>query len=156
MGLHWAEQSIEIEAPRETCFEAITDYETFPRWQDAVLETEVLDRHPGGLGRRVRLVVDAKARTVHYTLRYHYERPRRIWWDFLEGEPIRAVEGEYRFEERDGFTAATYRLGVDPGVPVPGFLARRLNKQVMRRSVTELKREAERRASAGGGEPGRT
>ena len=32
-------------------------------------------------------------------------------------------------------------------MPVPGFLARRLEREMMKRSVEDLKREAERRAS---------
>ena len=43
MGLNWAEHTVEIDAPIETCFDAITDYETFPSWQGAVVDTEVLD-----------------------------------------------------------------------------------------------------------------
>jgi len=36
-GLNWAEHTIEIDAPIETCFEAIVDYESFPEWQRAVV-----------------------------------------------------------------------------------------------------------------------
>ena len=49
MGLNWAEHSEEIDAPVETCFDAIVDYESFPRWQDAVDSVEVLARTPDGL-----------------------------------------------------------------------------------------------------------
>ena len=143
MGVNWAEQSIEIEAPPEACFDAITDYESFPEWQDAVLATEVLERYPDGLGKVVELHVDAKVREIRYMLRYHYDRPRRVWWDFIEADGVEHIEGEYLFEPRDGATLATYRLGIDAGVPVPGMLARRLNKGVMRRSVEDLKRRAE-------------
>jgi uncharacterized membrane protein len=145
LGVHWAEQSIEIEAPPEACFEAITEYETFPEWQDAVLSTAVLERYDGGLGKLVEVHVDAKFREVTYTLHYHYDRPRRIWWDFVEGEGVRGIDGEYLFEPRDGATLATYRLGIDPGVPVPGIVARKLNEGVMRRSVDDLKRRVEGR-----------
>jgi uncharacterized membrane protein len=145
MGVHSAEQQIEISVPPEVCFEAITDYETFTEWQQPVRAVEVLDRYPDGLGRTVELTVDAKVREVHYRLRYHYDRPHRIWWDFLEGRGIEHIEGEYLFEPIEDGTLATYRVGIDPGVRVPGFLARRLNEGVMRSSVEELKAEAERR-----------
>ncbi len=56
MGLNWAEHTVEIEAPIQTCFDAITDYETFPSWQSAVVDTEVLDWDEQGRGKRVRLV----------------------------------------------------------------------------------------------------
>jgi uncharacterized membrane protein len=149
MGISRAEQSIEIAAPPEACFEAIVDYETFPEWQEAVVSTDVLDRYEDGLGKLVELRVDAKVRQVRYRLRYHYERPARVWWEFVEGDGIEYIEGEYLFEPRDGGTLATYRLGIDAGAPVPGFIARRLNEGVMRRSVRDLKGEAERRSGGG-------
>jgi uncharacterized membrane protein len=148
VSLQWAEQSAEISAPAESCFETITDYESFPRWQAAVEATEVIDRHSDGLGRRVRFEVDAKLRRVRYTLDYSYEPPVRVWWDFVEGEGVANLEGDYAFEEHDELTLATYRVGLDAGVPVPGLVARSLSRGAMRRSVQELRREAEARAAA--------
>ena len=144
--MNWAEQAIEVAAPPQACFEAITDYETFTAWQDAVIATDVLERYDDGLGKLVEVHVDAKFRQVRYRLHYHYEPPRRVWWDFVEGDGVKAIEGEYLFEPDGEATRATYRLGIDPGVPVPGLIARTLNRSVMRRSVEDLKREAERRA----------
>jgi hypothetical protein len=143
VGINWAEQQLEIDATQEACFAAIVDFETYPEWQTAVLDTEVIDRYEDGLGRRVRLKVDAKLRTVTYVLHYHYNRPRKLWWDFVEGDGVKHIEGEYVFEEAGDGTRATYKLGVDVGIPVPGPIARRLNEEVMRRSIEDLKVRAE-------------
>jgi uncharacterized membrane protein len=144
MGISWGEQSVRIEAPPEQCFDAIVDYESFPEWQDAVISTDVLERYRDGLGKVVEVHVDAKFRRVRYRLHYHYDRPNRVWWDFVEGDGVEDVEGEYSFEPSDGGTLATYRLGIDAGVPIPGLIARRLNAGVMRRSVEDLRRRVER------------
>lgn len=148
MGVHRAEQSAEIGAAPEACFEAITDYESFPEWQDAVETAAVLERYPDGLGEVVRFEIDAKVKRISYTLRYHYDRPTRIWWEFITGEGVGQVEGEYLLDPVDDGkrTMATYRLGIDPGIPVPGLIARRLNQGVMRRSVSDLREEVGRRA----------
>jgi carbon monoxide dehydrogenase subunit G len=147
LGLHSAEQSESITAPPAACFDALCDYESYPRWQQAVESVEVLERDTAGRGSLVRFEIDAMVRRVSYTLNYNYERPGRIWWDMAEGD-VAGVEGEYLLEpEGDGGTLATYRLGIDPGVPVPGLIARRLTKGVMRRSVTDLRDEVERRAA---------
>jgi hypothetical protein len=54
------------------------------------------------------------------------------------------VEGEFTFEPQSpGSVTATYRLGIDPGVPLPGLIARRLTGGVMRRAVEDLKRRVE-------------
>lgn len=147
LGIHRAEHSSDVDATPGTCFEAITDYESFPAWQQAVERIEVLDRDERGLGRRVRVEVDAKAKRIGYTLDYSYEPPARVRWEFVEGDGVELIEGEFVFEALDGGdrTRATYRLGIDPGVAVPGFLARRLSGGVMRRSLEDLRREAERR-----------
>ena len=147
MGLNRGEHTTEIAASPETCFEAIVDYETFPDWQAAVKGIEVLERYPDGLGKLVEVRVDAKFRQVTYRLHYHYDRPRRVWWDFIEGDGVEDVVGEFVFEPAGDGTRATYRLGIDAGIPIPGLIARRLNREVLKRSVEDLKREAERRAT---------
>lgn len=144
MGKRRAEHSIVVEAPPQACFEAITDYASFPDWQSAVKDVEVLSRDADGRGRDVRFTIDAKLRTVHYTLAYSYEPPHSITWDYVEGD-VKDVDGEYVFEDRrDGTTLATYSLAIDPGVWLPGPLSKVLTEQVMRRSVEDLKRRVER------------
>jgi uncharacterized membrane protein len=143
MGKKRAEHSMVIEAPPQACFEAITEYDSFPDWQAAVKEVEVLSRDAEGRGRDVRFAIDAKVKTVHYTLAYSYEAPHLITWDFVEGD-VKDVDGEYVFEDqRDGTTLATYSLAIDPGVWLPGPVSKVLTEQVMKRSVEDLKRRVE-------------
>jgi uncharacterized membrane protein len=149
MGLNWAEHTVEIDAPIETCYAAIIDYETFPAWQGAVVDTEVLDWDKKGRGKRVRLFVDAKVRKVDYTLDYSYDEPERIEWDFVEGNGINAADGHYLFEDLgNDRTRATYKLGLEVGIPLPGPVARRAHKSTLKGSVEDLKKEAERRAAS--------
>ena len=78
-----------------------------------------------------------------YTLDYSYEEPHLITWDYVEGD-VREIGGEYVLEDLgDGTTLATYTLRIDPGVWLPGPLAKVLNDQVMRRSVEDLKARVE-------------
>jgi uncharacterized membrane protein len=152
MGMSWAEHSVEIDAPIETCFDAIVDYESFHGWQDAVDSVDVLSRTSDGLGEEVRLYVDAKIRKIDYVLRYRYDRPTEIQWDFVEGNGMRDVDGVYTFEElAPDRTRATYKLGADPEIPVPGMVLKRTHRALVKRSVEDLRKEAERRAAA---EPG--
>src|SRR5215208_4867144 len=135
--------SLMIEAEPGVCFDAITDYETFPEWQAAVKEVDVLSVDDEGRGRDVRFHIDAKVRQVSYTLRYSYERPHSITWDYVDGD-VKSVDGEYVFEDqRDGTTKATYSLDINPGVWLPGRVKKMLTDQVMKRSVEDLKRRVE-------------
>jgi carbon monoxide dehydrogenase subunit G len=153
MGLQWAEHTIEIAATPDEVFDAITDYETFPEWQSAVVGTEVTETDKKTkLGEVVKYDVDAKIRTIHYTLRYHYERPGKIWWDFVEGQGINKLDGGYEIVESDGGTAATYKVGIDVS-GVPGPLLKRAHKGTIKKANEDLKAEAERRAGDAQGEP---
>jgi ribosome-associated toxin RatA of RatAB toxin-antitoxin module len=137
--------SLVIAAEPAACFAEITDYETFPQWQAAVKDVDVLARDEQGRGRDVRFAIDAKVRQVSYTLRYSYQEPRLITWDYLDGD-VKSVDGQFMFEDQqDGTTRATYTLDIDPGVWLPGRVKKMLADQVMKRSVEDLKRRVERR-----------
>jgi uncharacterized membrane protein len=138
-----AEQQIVVEGTPQDCFDALVGYESFPDWQRAVKSVEILSRDGDGRGRDVAFVIDAKVRTIRYTLRYSYEPPHRISWDYVEGD-VKDVDGEMVLEDQgDGTTLATYSLALDPGVWLPGPLQKVLNDQVMKGSVEDLKKRVE-------------
>ncbi len=143
MGAKRAERQIEIEATPKECFEALIQYETFPEWQRAVKATEVVTRYRDGKGKEVEFEIDAKIKTVRYTLDYSYEEPHLVSWRYVEGD-VKDVEGEFVLEDRgDGTTLATYALRLDPGVWMPGRLADLLNEQVMQGVMEDLKHRVE-------------
>ncbi len=138
-----AERQIVIDDTPRACFDALVDYESFPDWQRAVKSVEVLARDEEGRGRDVEFRIDAKVRAVRYVLRYSYEPPEWIGWEFVEGD-VKDVSGEFVLEQADdGVTLATYRLGLDPGVWLPGPVMKVLRDQVMKGAVDDLKRRAE-------------
>lgn len=143
MGAKRAERQIQIEATPKECFDALLAYETFPEWQRAVKGTEVLSRHKDGKAKEVEFEIDAKVKTVRYTLDYSYEEPHLVTWRYEEGD-VKDVDGEFVLEDRgDGTTLATYALRIDPGVWMPGRLADLLNEQVMAGVMEDLKRRVE-------------
>jgi uncharacterized membrane protein len=138
-----AEQQIVVKGSPQDCFDALVDYESFPEWQRAVKSVDVVTRDGDGRGEEVAFEIDAKVRTIHYRLRYSYEPPHRIAWEYVEGD-VKDVDGEMVLEDRgDGTTLATYSLALDPGVWLPGPLQKVLNDQVMKGSVEDLKRRVE-------------
>jgi hypothetical protein len=139
-----AEHSAEIEAAREVCFAALLEYEAFPDWQRAVKETRVLDRDDEGRGRDVEFVIDARIKQVRYVLRYSYEPPGWIGWEYVEGD-VKDVGGEFVLDQAgDGVTLATYRIALDPGVWLPGPIKKVLTDQVMKGAIDDLRRRVTR------------
>jgi uncharacterized membrane protein len=144
VGKKHAEHQVVIDGSPQACFDALTDYDTFPDWQKSIRTVEVVSRDKQGRGSEVAFEIDAIVRQISYRLQYHYEEPHRISWDYLGGD-IKSVDGEYVFEDNgDGTTLATYQLALDPGVWIPGPIATKLREQVMQRSMDELKTRVEK------------
>jgi ribosome-associated toxin RatA of RatAB toxin-antitoxin module len=138
VSAHRAEHTVFAAARPQACFDAVTDFAAYPEWASSVIRATSLERDPDV----VEFVTDVRVRRIRYVLRYHYDEPRRVWWDYVEGD-ARSVEGEYRFEPAGGGTALTYRLAIDPGRLVPAPVRRLLVETVMKGSVHDLKKRVE-------------
>jgi ribosome-associated toxin RatA of RatAB toxin-antitoxin module len=137
-------RAADIDAPPQACFDALIDYESLPRWQGTVREVRVLERDERGRGSVVEYVVDARVKTVRYTLRQIYDEPRRVGSEYLGGD-FRDFAGEWRFEEAGpGRTRAELDLRIDPGRFVPSIVRSAISDAVMRRALSDLKSYVER------------
>jgi hypothetical protein len=138
-----AERQIRIGGSPQECFDAMVDYDGFPDWLRTVRSCEVISRDKRDRGERVRFEIDAKLKTLHYTLDYRYEEPHLVTWRYVEGD-VRDVDGELVLEDvGDGTTLATYALRIDPGVWLPGRVSDMLSSQVMHGVLEDLKKHVE-------------
>lgn len=132
-------RSAVVDAPPETCFDALTDYEHLPEWQSSVEAVRVLERDDEGRGRVVEYVVDARVRKVRYRLRQVYERPRRLGSEYLGGD-FRDFAGEWRFAPLDdGRTEVELEVRLDPGRLVPGPVRKLIARVVIRGALNDLR-----------------
>jgi hypothetical protein len=138
-----AERQIEVEGTPQQCFDALTDFGTYPHWQEAVKACAVETRDRQGRGRRVQFQLEAELNSISYTLDYSYEEPHLVAWDFVEGD-VGGIDGEFVLEERgDGTTLATYALRIEPGMWMPDKIALVLRDRLMEHSVENLKARVE-------------
>lgn len=141
-----AEGSILIEAPLEDIVEVIEDYEAYPEWAD-VRRVEVRQRGDGGRPLEVAFEVDVPVLgKSSYTLRYRYAQgDTAISWTSIEAHgAVRDVRGEYLLDELpDGDTKVTYRLAVELGALVPGFIRTEGATRVIENALERLKRRVE-------------
>jgi carbon monoxide dehydrogenase subunit G len=141
-----AEGSIVIAAPLEDVMEVIEDYEAYPDWAD-VRSVEVRQRGEGGRATEVAFEVDVPVLgKASYTLTYRYAPgDTGLSWTTSEARgAIRDIRGEYLLDERSELeTEVTYRLGVELGVLVPGFLRAEGAKRVIENALEKLKRRVE-------------
>jgi uncharacterized membrane protein len=141
-----AEGSIVIDAPLEDVMEVIEDYEAYPEWAE-VQRVEVMQRIEGGRATEVAFEVDVPVLgKASYTLAYTYAPgDTGLSWITKEARgAIRDIRGEYLLDElEDDSTKVTYRLAVELGVLVPGFLRTEGAKRVIENALQRLKRRVE-------------
>jgi uncharacterized membrane protein len=135
--------SIDIEAGAEAIFEVATDFESYPEWNANIKKVEVRETDADGRPAKVWFKVDAKVKTVEYTLEYDYsDAPQSFSWDLVDGD-VKQLRGSYVFDEFDDVTDVTYELEIDPGFPLPGLLRRQAEKQITRGALQDLKKRVE-------------
>ncbi|MFI5393469.1 MAG: SRPBCC family protein [Myxococcota bacterium] len=141
-----AEGSIVIEAPLEDVMEVIEAYESYPEWAD-VRTVDVRQRGEGNRATEVAFEVDVPVLgKAAYTLSYQYAPgDTGLSWVTTEARgAIRDIRGEYLLDElSESETKVTYRLGVEIGVLVPGFLRTEGAKRVIENALEKLKRRVE-------------
>jgi ribosome-associated toxin RatA of RatAB toxin-antitoxin module len=134
---------VEIQAPRQACFDALLDAERLPQWQRALRSARVLERDDEDRPAVLEYEVDARVKTVRYRIRQRYFPPDRIASEYLGGD-FRDFGGEWRFEALgDARTRVELDLVIDPGRLVPGPVRSLIGDAVMRRALADLKAHLE-------------
>jgi ribosome-associated toxin RatA of RatAB toxin-antitoxin module len=138
-------ESIDVAASSEEIFEVATDFESYPEWNGAMKRVEVKERDDEGRATKVFFEVDARLKTVRYTLSYDYSNaPEGFSWSLLEGD-VKRLRGAYSFDEFDDVTEVSYELELDPGFPVPGIFRRQAERELKKAALDELKDRVESR-----------
>jgi carbon monoxide dehydrogenase subunit G len=140
------EGSIVVEASAAEIMDVLTDYEAYPDWAEVKTAT-VVERGEGGLGTKVTFEVDVPmlGRT-EYTLAYRYAPgDAGLSWVTTEARgSVSNIAGEYLLDELDGRqTKVTYRLSVELGVLLPGFIRTQGARRVIDSALEGLKRRVE-------------
>jgi len=129
-----AEGSIVIDAPLEDVMEVLEDYEAYPQWAEVRTAEVAFEVDVPVLGKAT------------YTLTYRYAPgDTGLSWVTKEARgAIRDIRGEYLLNEvPDSGTKVTYRLAVEIGVLVPGFVRTEGAKRVIENALERLKRRVE-------------
>ena len=137
--------TIDVEGTTDDIFGVATDFPAYPEWNSNIKKVEVKETDDEGRATKVWYEVDAKVKTVRYTLAYDYSNaPESFSWDLVDGD-VKALSGSYSFDEFDDVTEVSYETTIDPGFPVPGFLKRQGEKQIVKGALQDLKKRVESR-----------
>lgn len=135
-----------IEASVAEVMDVLTDFEAYPEWAE-VKSARVLERGAGGVGTKVAFEVDVPVLgRASYTLAYRYapDDGGMSWISTEARGAVSNISGEYLLTEIDDHeTKVIYRLAVDLGVLLPGFVRTKGEKRVIGNALEALKRRVE-------------
>lgn len=138
--------SIHIDADKAAIMAVITDFASYPDWSGEIRVCEVRETGADGRATKVYLEVVAAIISAKYTLGYTYAPDNGgMSWTFVEGGPIRDLQGSYELVSDGAGTTVTYRVSIDPGIPIMGFLRRQGEKKVIDGALKGLKKRVESR-----------
>ena len=141
------EGSTTIAASAADIMVVITDFESYPEWND-MKSVNVLNRDVQGRGTEVAFEVDAPMiGELKYTLAYSYgANDGGVSWTTKEiTGKVKDINGEYALDELDeDETKVTYRVTVQLGISLPGFLKKQADKQIIKQGLDNLKKRVER------------
>jgi ribosome-associated toxin RatA of RatAB toxin-antitoxin module len=138
--------SIQIGAPAADVMAVIADLPAYPQWTGEVKQAEVLEQDPAsGRAARVRLSIDSGALRDRQVLDYTFDGDRAVRWTLVEGDMLRSLEGSYVLTPAEGGSATTveYSLAVDAKIPLFGMMKTKIEKVIIDRALTGLKKRVE-------------
>lgn len=139
------EGEIEILARPEEIMAVISDFQAYPDWAEGIRSADVRARDAGGRGTEVAFEFSALGFSASYTLLYEYvPDDGGVRWTTKEASgAVKDITGEYEVEPLNGDTRVTYRLAVEPAMPLPGFLRRQADRRAIKSALEGLKRRVE-------------
>jgi ribosome-associated toxin RatA of RatAB toxin-antitoxin module len=134
-----------VQATPERCIGVVCDVEAYPQWVADMKDVRVLERDGEGKALVVAFRAGAFGRSTSYVLAYDYsELPAKVSWSQRDGDITRSLDGSYEFVPTpEGGTEVVYQLAIDLRVPVPGFVRRRAEAQILHAALRDLKSRVE-------------
>ena len=135
--------SIDIAARPEAVLGVITDFEAYPQWTGEVKDARIEERDDAGRATKVWFRMDAGALRDEHTLAYEYPADGEVRWTLVASNMMRALDGSYVVAATEAGSHVTYQLAVDVKLPMVGLLKRKVEKLIIDRALSGLKKRVE-------------
>jgi coenzyme Q-binding protein COQ10 len=137
-----AHKSIEINAPVETVWKVITDYERYPEFL-ADAKRVVIRKRTGNVV-ELENEISIVGTSVKYTLKMVEDGPKQVTWSFVSGAFMKSNDGSWKLEAIDGGkTRAHYAIDVGVGMLVPKTIVNALVESGLPKMLESFKLRAE-------------
>jgi ribosome-associated toxin RatA of RatAB toxin-antitoxin module len=118
-----AKAEIDINAPLETVYDVITDFESYPEFLGETKEVEILESNAKSAKVLFKINI---IRKVIYTLEIKMAAPKSVTWHLLEGDLMKKNSGKWKLSEKKGGTNAHYEIDMQFTGLVPKAVSNKL------------------------------
>jgi len=135
------EGTTQIDATPEDVMAVLTDFAAYPKWA-GIKKVEVKKKDSKGRGSEVYMEVAQMGVEAKYTLAYKYAAKDggMSWTTKSASGAVKDINGEYSLEPSGDRTKVTYRTTLDLAIPLPGFMKRQAEKQIVNTALGGLKK----------------
>lgn len=138
MGVTSSSRTFEIDASPEQVMAAIAAVDRLPEWSGPHKSVVIESTHPDGRPHRVRMTVSIIGITDEQVVDYLWNGNESMSWSLVESTQQNVQDGSYVLTADGDTTKIEFKLAIDPKIPLPGFMIRRVEKQAMDTAVKGL------------------
>jgi Polyketide cyclase / dehydrase and lipid transport len=120
-------REIVIEASPEEILDVIGDMDSLTEWSEPHQSAEVLDKDKDGRPLKVKMKVKAAGITDEQVVAYTWNG-NVVSWTLISSGQQRSQDASYTLTPDGDKTKVTFKISVDPVVPLPGFVLKRAIK----------------------------
>lgn len=128
-----------IEASRQEVLAVMLDVESLPEWSAAHRESVVLERDDEGRPLLSRAIVSAVGVVDTTVIRFRYYDDG-YGWSLVNSSQQRSQEARYTLRDDVAGTRVRFDITMDPKLPVPGFILRRITRTLVDTATEGLRR----------------
>jgi len=138
-----ATRSIEVGAPLDRVLATLRDVGSQVQWVPEIRESEVLSRNTDGSPATARFRASTPVGTDEYTLAYQH-RDDGLSWSLVQGRLQSGQDARYDVRRLDDDrTEVSFDLRITHGLPLPGFVRRRVVTGLVMSTLKGLKKHLE-------------
>jgi ribosome-associated toxin RatA of RatAB toxin-antitoxin module len=133
-------REVVIEASPEEILDVIADVESTPSWSSQYQSAEVLEAHDDGRPKRVRMQVKSVGITDEQVVEYPWTDTSASWTLVRAGQ-LKSQDASYTLSPDGDKTKVKFDITIDPSVPLPGFVLKRVMKGAMETATDGLRKQ---------------
>ena len=130
---------IVIEAAPDEIMDVISDVESLPEWSGAHQTSEVLERDEWGRPLRAKMKVKTVGITDEQVVAYTWHDDG-VRWTLESAKQQRSQDARYTLIPEGEKTRVKFDITIDPLVPLPGFVLKRVIKGVLGTATDGLRK----------------